>query len=150
MPGGHDYDRPLPLVVSLHGYSGWGTQNSAYMGLYDSVHENEHLLLSPDGTINWFVQRWWNATDACCNNFNDEVDDVGYLDSLIEEAVQSYGADPDGVVVMGLSNGGFMSHRMACDSGDTIRSIVSLNGATWDDFSSDCLDTGRPDILHVH
>ena len=150
MPGGHDYDRPLPLVVSLHGYTGWGTQNSAYMGLYDSVHQNEHLLLSPDGSMNWFVQRWWNATDACCNNFDEEVDDVGYLDSLIEEAILNYGADPDGVVIMGLSNGGFMSHRMACDSGDTIRSIVSLNGATWDDFASNCPDTGRPDILHVH
>ena len=150
MPGGHDYDRPLPLVVALHGYSGWGSQNSVYMGLYDSVHENEHLLLSPDGTVNWFMQRWWNATDSCCNNFNADVDDVGYLDDLIEEAIQSYGADPEGVVVMGLSNGGFMSHRMACDSGDVVRSIVSLNGATWDDFGSECPDTGRPDILHVH
>ena len=150
MPGGHDYDRPLPLVVSLHGYSGWGTQNSAYMGLYDSVHENEHLLLSPDGTMNWFLQRWWNATDSCCNLYDDEVDDVGYLQNLIEEAVLNYGADPDGVVIMGHSNGGFMSHRIACDSGGSIRSIVSLNGATWDDFSSDCPDTGRPDILHVH
>ena len=150
MPGGHDYTRPLPLVVSLHGYSGWGSQNSVYMGLYDSVHENEHLLLSPDGTVNWFLQRWWNATDACCNNFNSDVDDVGYLDDLIEEAVQSYGADPEGVVVMGLSNGGFMSHRMACDSGDSIRSIVSLNGATWNNFESECPDIGRPDILHVH
>ena len=150
MPGGHDYDRPLPLVVSLHGYSGWGTQNSAYMGLYDSVHQNEHLLLSPDGTMNWFFQRWWNATDACCNNFDADVDDVGYIEGLIEEAIQNYGADPEGVVVMGLSNGGFMSHRMACDSGGTVRSIVSLNGATWDDFGSACLDTGRPNILHVH
>ena len=137
MPGGHDYARPLPLVVSLHGYSGWGSGNSNYMGLYDSVHQNEHLLLSPDGTVNWFLQRWWNATDACCNNFNSNVDDVGYLEDLIEEAVQNYGADPEGVVIMGLSNGGFMSHRMACDSGDSIRSIVSLNGATWNNFESE-------------
>ncbi len=150
MPGGHDYARPLPLVVSLHGYSGWGSENSNYMGLYDSVHQNEHLLLSPDGTVDWFLQRWWNATDACCNNFNSNVDDVGYLDDLIEEAVQNYGADPEGVVIMGLSNGGFMSHRMACDSGNSIRSIVSLNGATWDDFEYECPDIGRPNILHVH
>lgn len=150
MPGGHDYARPLPLVVSLHGYSGWGSQNSEYMGLYDSVYENEHLLLSPDGTVNWFWQRWWNATDACCNNFNSNVDDVSYLEGLIEETVQNYGADPEGVVVMGLSNGGFMSHRMACDSGNSIRAIVSLNGATWDNFGTECPDTGRPDILHVH
>ena len=60
-----------------------------------------------------------------------------------------YGADPDGIVITGLSNGGFMSHRMACDAGGSIRAIVALNGVTWDDFSK-CPDTGRPDILHVH
>ena len=149
MPGGHDYSRPLPLVISLHGYSGWGTQNAAYMHLYDSIHENEHLLISPNGNINFMAMRYWNATDACCNLFGSNVDDVGYLLSLIDEAVQNYGADPDGVIVTGLSNGGFMSHRMACDAGSTIRAIVALNGVTWDDFT-DCNDTGRPDILHVH
>mgnify|MGYP001185616553 FL=1 len=149
MPGGHDYSRPLPLVVSLHGYSGSGAGNAAYMHHFDSVHENEHLLLTPNGNFNWLGMRYWNATDACCNYFNSDVDDVGYLVGLINEAIQNYGADPDGVIVTGLSNGGFMSHRMACDAGNIIRAIVALNGVTWDDFS-DCSDTGRPDILHVH
>ena len=80
--------------------------------------------------------------------FNGDVDDVDYLLGMIEEAVDSYGADPDGILITGLSNGGFMSHRMACEAGDSIRSIVALNGVTWDDFSEQ--DIGRPDILHVH
>ena len=149
MPGNHDYSRPLPLVISLHGYSNNGAFNAAYMHHIDSIHENEHLLIYPDGTMNFLGMRYWNATDACCNLFDYDVDDVGYLLSLIDEAVQHYGADPDGVIVTGLSNGGFMSHRMACDAGNSIRAIVALNGVTWNDFS-DCSDTGRPDVLHVH
>ena len=148
MPGNHDYSRPLPLVVSLHGYSGNGWSNAAYMRHFDSIHENEHLLLYPDGTINLVGMRYWNATDGCCQ-FSGDVDDASYLLNLINEAVQNYGADPDGIVITGLSNGGFMSHRMACDAGGSIRAIVALNGVTWDDFSK-CPDTGRPDILHVH
>ena len=151
MPGNHDYSRPLPVVVSLHGYSGNGLSNAAYMHHFDSIHENEHLLIYPDGTTNWLGMRYWNATDACCQNvvWATPVDDVSYVLSLIAEAVQNYGADPDGVVITGLSNGGFMSHRMACEAGGSIRAIVALNGVTWDDFSK-CPDTGRPDILHVH
>ena len=151
MPGNHDYSRPLPVVVSLHGYSGNGLSNAAYMHHFDSIHENEHLLIYPDGTTNWLGTRYWNATDACCQNvvWATPVDDVSYVLSLIAEAVQNYGADPDGVVITGLSNGGFMSHRMACEAGGSIRAIVALNGVTWDDFSK-CPDTGRPDILHVH
>ena len=149
MPGNHDYNRPLPLVISLHGYSNSGAFNAAYMHHINSIHENEHLLIYPDGTMNWLGMRYWNATDACCNLFDYGVDDVDYLTSLINEAVQNYGADPDGVIVTGLSNGGFMSHRMACDAGNSIRAIVALNGVTWNDFSN-CIDNGRPDILHVH
>ena len=148
MPGGHDYSKPLPLVVALHGYGGSGQGNANYMHLFDSIHENEHLLLYPDGTQNFFGTRYWNATNACCQFFGN-TDDVRYLINLIDEAIQNYGADPDGVVITGLSNGGFMSHRMACDAGYLIRSIVALNGVTWDDFSQ-CDDTGSPDILHVH
>ena len=44
MPGGHVYNQPLPLVVALHGYSSDGWFNAWWMSLYDSVHENEHLL----------------------------------------------------------------------------------------------------------
>jgi len=150
MPGGHVYNQRLPLVVALHGYSSSGSFNAWWMSLYDSVHENEHLLLTPDGSMNIVGMRYWNATDACCNLFNTEVDDVTFLEGLIDQAVQIYGADPEGVVLMGHSNGAFMSHRMACDRGSIIESIVSLNGATWDDFSNNCPDTGRPNILHVH
>ena len=150
MPGGHVYDRPLPLVVGLHGYSSSGSFNAWWMSLYDSVHQNEHLLLTPDGTMNIIGMRFWNATEACCNLFGTEVDDVAFLAGLIDQAIQNYGADPEGVVLIGHSNGAFMSHRMACDQGGIIESIVSLNGATWDDFANDCPDTGRPNILHVH
>ena len=150
MPGGHVYDRPLPLVISLHGYSSWGSLNAAWMSLYDSVHENEHLLITPDGTSNIIAMRYWNATNACCNLFGTSVDDVSFLENLIDQAVLNYGADPEGVVLIGHSNGAFMSHRMACERGGIIESIVSLNGATWEDFSNDCPNTGSPNILHVH
>jgi len=150
MPGGHDYGHPLPLVIALHGHSSSGSLNAWWMSLYDSVHENEHLLLTPDGTLNLIAMRYWNATEACCNFFGSSIDDVAFIEGLVSEAVANYGADPEGVVLIGHSNGGFMAHRMACDRGDLIESIVSLNGATWYDFSNDCPDTGRPNILNVH
>ena len=93
MPGGHDYSKPLPLVVSLHGFSGSGQSNAEYMHLFDSIHENEHLLLYPDGTQNWLGQKRWNATQACCL-FSGDVDDVGYLLGMIEEAVVTMGRIP--------------------------------------------------------
>ena len=155
MPGGHDYSRPLPLVVALHGFSNSGQEVTYNMGLTNSVHNNEHLLLRPDGTQHsgFGNPRFWNATDACCNEGllwgPTHSDDVNWLEGIVSDAVLNYGADPEGVIFMGFSNGGFMSHRMACDRGSLMKAIVALNGVTWDDFGM-CPDTGRPDILHVH
>ena len=74
---------------------------------------------------------------------------MSWLESIVDDAVQNYGADPEGIIFIGFSNGAFMSHRMACEKGYMIKSIVALNGVTWNDFSK-CLNTGSPDILHVH
>ncbi len=150
IPGGHDYERPLPLVVSLHGYSSNGNWGASYLDLFDSVLHNEHLLLYPDGTMNPTALRFWNATPACCNYWDQEVDDVDWLIGMIDEAVSLYGADPDGIVFVGHSNGGFMSHRMACEQGNRIRGIVSFAGSTFDSFDENCADTGHPNILQVH
>ena len=155
MPGGHDYSRPLPLVVALHGFSNSGEEVTYNMGLTNSIHDNEHLLLRPDGTQHsgFGNPRFWNATDACCNEGllwgPTHSDDVNWLETLVSDAVLNYGADPEGVIFMGFSNGGFMSHRMACDRGSLMKAIVALNGVTWNDFSM-CPNTGTPDILHVH
>ncbi len=155
MPGGHDYSRPLPLVVALHGFSNSGTEVTYNMGLTDSIHNNEHLLLRPDGTQHsgWGDPRFWNATDACCNEGflwgPTHSDDVNWLEGIVSDAVSNYGADPEGIIFMGFSNGGFMSHRMACDRGSMMKAIVALNGVTWNDFNM-CPNTGSPDILHVH
>ena len=149
LPGGHNVSNKLPLVVALHGYTGSGLGVSGFFDLIDSIHENGHLLLRPDGTISATGQRFWNATDACCNIWGQEVDDVSWLTSLINEAITYHGADPEGIIIVGYSNGGFMAHRMACERGDMLRSIISLAGATHYDFN-DCPNTGYPNVLQIH
>jgi len=149
MPGGHNVSLKLPLVVALHGYTSSGSSVSSYLDLIESVHENGHLLLRPDGEFSATGQRYWNATDACCNVWDEEVDDVAWLSALINEAITYYGVDSEGVILVGHSNGGFMAHRMACERGYMIRAAISLAGATYSDFS-DCQNTGTPNILQIH
>jgi len=149
LPGGYDGTKKLPLVVALHGYSSDGPGVAWYLELYDSVHENGHILLLPNGAWDATLLRYWNATEACCNFYAEGPDDVEWLTSLIDEAIEQHGADPDKVLLIGHSNGGFMSHRMACERGDRIHTIISLAGATYDDFE-DCAVTGYPNILNVH
>lgn len=149
VPSDYDPSTEYPLVVLLHGYSASGGIQNLYFGLSNLVSELGFILVIPDGTPNSNGARFWNATDACCNFEDQPVDDVAYLRGLIEEAQENYRIDPRRVYLFGHSNGGFMSHRMACDAPDVITAIVSLAGSTYLD-PAEC-DTDTPvSMLQIH
>ena len=53
------------------------------------------------------------------------------VDAILADVKAKYNVDPKRVFVIGHSNGGFMSHRLACDRASDVAAIVSLAGATW-------------------
>lgn len=149
VPDGYDPGSPAPLIVMLHGYGGTGAGQEAYVGFRPLADEYGFIYTYPDGTIDDGGNRFWNATDACCDLFGDGVDDAGYLFDLIDEIRSLLSVDPDRIHVAGLSNGGFMSHRMACDFPDLIASIAPLAGVTFDD-PLDCDPASPVHVLQIH
>lgn len=146
VPAGYDSAVATPLIVLLHGYTLSGEGQDAYMGLSDLVDDYGFLMAAPDGTKENGPDenRFWNASRSCCNFFESEVDDSTYLADLIDSIKGDYNVDDTRVFLVGHSNGGFMSYRMAHDHSDTIAAIVSLAGADQSE--------GRPtpdDPVHV-
>jgi len=133
VPAGYDGKQPIPLIVLLHGYTSNGANHAAYFGLTDEADKAGFLLAYPDGTRDRLGNRFWNATDACCDFFRSGVDDVGYLDAVIGEISAKYPVDPARVFVVGHSNGAFMAHRYACDRAAKVAAIVTLAGMQWKD-----------------
>jgi polyhydroxybutyrate depolymerase len=149
VPAGYDGQHPVPLVVLLHGYGSNGAQQAGYFGLLTEADKAGFLLAYPDGTRDRLGRRFWNATDACCDFFHSGVDDVAYLDAVINEISAKYPVDPARIYVVGHSNGAFMSHRFACDRAGRVAAIVTLAGMTWEDQSR-CPAGSPVSVLHVH
>ncbi len=147
IPVGYAQGTPTPLVVLLHGYTATGATQDAYFHLSELAQQRTFLLALPDGT-GPAGRNFWNATDACCA-FGQTVDDVAYVTALIDDLKARYSVDPKRVFLVGHSNGGFMSHRMACDRSELIAGIVSLAGAVWAD-SARCNPTSPVNVLQVH
>ena len=147
LPSNYDGSKPLPLIVSLHGYSDPGVE--AYFDFVAQVDQREFLYCVPEGTTDQGGSPFWNATDACCNFFNSNVDDSGYLRELVELIQAQYAVDELSIHFTGISNGGFMSYRMACDHADLVASVIPLAGTTFLD-TSDCNPSDPVHVLHVH
>ncbi len=149
VPSQHDGVASLPLVFLLHGFRASGTLQELYWRASADAERAGYYLIVPDGTKNSSSQQFWNATPACCDMDGSGVDDVGYLTSLLDEAIEVLPIDEERVYFAGHSNGGFMSYRMACELSERVAAIMSLAGA---DFPSDtdCVPTEPVSVLQVH
>jgi polyhydroxybutyrate depolymerase len=149
VPASYDASRPAPLLILLHGYTGSGDQIDADFGLAEAAQQHGFVYAAPDGTIDNDGNRFWNATDACCNFDRSSVDDVAYLSSVISDIQGELAIDPKRIAVVGHSNGGFMSYRMACERSELVAAIVSLAGATFAD-PADCKPREPVSVAQVH
>ena len=149
VPTSYDPGVPTPLVILLHGYSSNSAAIGAFFNIAPVAEAHGLIYAAPDGTIDAVNNRFWNATDACCDFNGSGVDDSGYLRSLVEAIAARYNIDDRRVYFAGLSNGGFMSYRMACDHADLVAGIVSVSGATFNN-RTDCTPTEPVHVLEIH
>jgi Poly(3-hydroxybutyrate) depolymerase len=149
VPSSYDEATPAPLVVGLHGYTSHSAELESYFKLAPQAEQRGFLYALPDGTTDRRGDRFWNATNACCDLFGSGVDDSTYLSNLIERVKESYSVDADRVFFVGHSNGGYMSHRMACEHADQITAIASLAGVLWADPAR-CRPSRPVSVLQIH
>lgn len=147
--GTSEWERERPLVILLHGFTSNGDFHTEYFQLADLVDEKDFVLVVPDGTQNSLGLRFWNATSNCCDFEAAEVDDVGYVSGLIDEAISTYNVDPSRVYLFGHSNGGFMAHSIACEHADKIAGVVSVASSTYTTAKA-CAPTSPVPLLHAH
>jgi polyhydroxybutyrate depolymerase len=149
VPTTYDPAVPTPLVVVLHGYAPTNSYAVGLLGFADLFEQENFLMIAPSGTKNPSNNYFWNATDACCNFYGAEVDDVAYLTGLVDDISAAYNVDAKRVFVVGHSNGGFMAYRLACEAADKIAAVVSVAGATYA-TAGDCAPSRPVSVLQVH
>lgn len=140
--------RPAPAIVVLHCYGCTAKQTAARYGLEALAARHGAVLALPSGYVDARRQPYWNATPACCDFDHRRPDDVGYIEHVIDELVRHRGVDPRRVYLVGVSNGGFLAHRLACAAAPKIAAIVSIGGGGTDPAA--CRPQAPVAVLEVH
>lgn len=148
-PADYDITQRWPLVVVLHGYTANGLGQDQYLGVSARADLFGFVTLAPNGKRDGRGNRFWNATEACCDFWRSGVDDLGYITGLIDEAVERVNVDPDRVYLVGHSNGGFMTNRIACDAADKVTAVMNIAGSSFMD-SARCQPSEAVGYIQVH
>lgn len=138
-----------PLLIFLHGLGSSGQAAFDGLRLAELGARERVFVIAPDGSIDSRGRRFWNAHPACCDFDHRGIDDVARIAQLLELWMARHDVDPSRLYVMGHSNGGFMTQRLACALGDRIAGAASLAGAA-PAAGMECTPTKALTLLEVH
>ena len=130
VPASYEDRTAVPLLLNLHPLVLGGPLHSIWTN--ESQHnvkaeESGFIVLQPDGIGS---PSSWNGGDRCCSPANTEgVDDVGFIDALVQHTMAQLCIDERRVYATGMSNGGYLSHRIACEFPDRIAAIAPVVGS---------------------
>ncbi len=123
------------LVILLHGHQGTAAQVlgqkhiAAPLSVWLQIAEREKLvLIAPDGSKGSDGKSGWNDCRADAPN-KAAGDDVGFIGAIIDKAVAEQDVDPARVYVMGMSNGGMMTFRLASEIGARLAGIATVGAS---------------------
>jgi len=119
---GHE---PAPVILVLHGRGGTGAGMEwlTRRGFNRIADRESAIVVYPDGVAGgWNDGRPALAERADAQN----VDDLGFLRILPRAVARRFAVDPLRVYAAGISNGGMMSLRLACDAADVFAAVAAV------------------------
>lgn len=130
-----------PLVVMMHGGLGSAKQAEESYGWDAQADKGRFVVAYPDGS-----DRAWNVGAGCCGKPGErKVDDVAFVSRMVADIRRTRSVDAKRIYATGMSNGGMMAYRLACDTG--VFAAVAPVGAT---LLGACRDPRPVSVLHVH
>ena len=141
LPSTYDGKTPLPVVVMLHGGGGNAKATNWETGWADKADQAGFIAVFPNAAARNPKRRssfasnpqLWN--DGSDRFYPDQkvVDDVHFLDRLLQVLSESFAMDSRRVYITGFSNGASMSFLVASKLPHKIAAIAPVAGACWID-----------------
>ena len=160
IPNGYSDENPSPLLFFFHG--GGGSMVGSYAAREDLrvlCEARNWILCFPNGTnLNGYTGSGsgWNAVHCCGPALQNNVDDVGFVETMIDTFTTVLNIDETRIYATGFSNGGMMTHRLAAEIPNRLAAVAPvaspIGGKT--DSLSNTTDTISPQshipIIDIH
>jgi len=128
---------PLPMLFVLHGGGGsGGAMEGMALGQFNRIADKHRVIVVyPDG-----MGRSWNdgRSNLRSQAAQEGVDDVGFLRAVIADVASRLSVDRKRIYAAGISNGGLMAYRLACDAADTFAAVVAVAANLSAELASEC------------
>lgn len=144
IPANYNPANAHPIVFNLHGYTHTGTFQASMTKMNAVADTAGFIVAYPEGTLDSYSKTYWNS------GYGTGVDDIGFIDALIDTIAANYNVDLQRVYSTGLSNGAIMSNTLACALNHRIAAIASVSGTMSVAQNASCSPSNKIPVLHIH
>jgi polyhydroxybutyrate depolymerase len=142
VPESYRKAQATPLVFCLHGGGGQGQGMDRLTNL-NAVADRENFIVAyPDG-----VENHWNDGRS---SVRVKTDDVGFINALIDKFSRDFNIDRARVYATGISNGGLMAERLACELDERLAAVASVASAMPRDLAPLCKPAHSISVLLIN
>lgn len=142
---------PARVLFALHGGAGdmEVQANDGYYGQISQSDAKNYIVVFPNGysELNSGKLATWNAGKCCGKARDHKSDDVGFIKEILRVISLQLNVDANHVYAAGMSNGGMMAYRLACELPGTFKAIAAVAGT---DNTVECRPQQPVSILHIH
>lgn len=135
-----------PLIIVLHGRGGTGAAMRT-LGFDELVGNAGAVVAYPDA-----LGGSWNdgrsGVDAMANQ--QKIDDVGFVQTIIADAVVHDGVDQQRVALVGHSNGAMLAAKVGCIHADQVSALVLVSGVGGAELPDTCKPSRPVSVLETH
>lgn len=142
VPSNWDASQQYPLLIVLHGLTQTGNGIMNITGFNEIADANNAIVCYPDG-----LNASWNAD---MNSLNSEVDDLGFIESLVTYFETNYNTNPYRRYLCGFSNGGYLSHKITSESELCFAAIGTVAGNMSTTTAANFNPSFPTSVLHIH
>lgn len=144
IPDGISAGDPVRLLIALHGSNDSGRAFQSGAGLDERAPDDLIIAYPTAAKGNW--------AEGCNCNIADrlQINDLGFMDALIDSVGARYAVAPERTYAMGYSQGGLFAYRLACTMGDRISRIASVSAPMSVPLSRMCRADDPVSVLTLH
>jgi polyhydroxybutyrate depolymerase len=122
-------DTDYSVLVILHGFGSDPIEARTEMGFDQLENRDDFLFVFPEGTGPKATELSWNAGFCCRSAMQHGVDDVAFLDRVVDTLAAETRVDRRRVYVTGFSNGALLAYRWGAARAQTVAGIAAVAGA---------------------
>jgi polyhydroxybutyrate depolymerase len=145
IPANYNGSKSVPLLFNFHGFTSNNQQQEFYGDFRPLSNKEGFIICLPQGTVGGPT----NQTFFNVGFFPSPVDDLGFTNMLIDSISTAYKIDSKQIYSCGMSNGGFMSYHLACNS-SRFAAVASVTGSFTGSMAKTCNPVRPTPIMEIH